>query len=86
MSDEVWVLDFEAEGPEPGDYVGYQSVHRTRDGASNRLLERLADVDVDVAEVEALGGAQADDGSYAGELDADGMTISYGVHRMPIED
>lgn len=83
----VWVLDFSAEGPEPGDYTGYQSVHATRDGAGNRLLDYLIELGLAYpgANGEAMATAKADDGSYAADLEIAGVTISYGVHYMPVE-
>lgn len=94
---QVWVLDFEAKGPEPGDYVGYRSVHATREGATTRLRDQLVarPGEVDPADLDALGITKAADsclepitedfGSFAGDFELDGVTISYGVHRMPVE-
>ncbi|QFG09421.1 hypothetical protein I5H08_gp066 [Mycobacterium phage Yuna] len=80
---EVWVVDVSAEGPEGGDYDGWQFVHASREGAVGRLVEKL--VEYGLGDVEPFGSATADDGSMAGEYEADGRSVSYGVHRMPVE-
>jgi hypothetical protein len=85
MPDEVWVLDFEATGPEGGDYTGHQSVHHTPEGADARLQEQLRDLGVDIDSAEVIASARADNGSFTADLEVDGMEISYGVHRMPVE-
>jgi len=43
----LWVVQVEWHGPEGGDYGGWVSVHRTKDGAEQRLNEKLADYDLD---------------------------------------
>ncbi|QFP94826.1 hypothetical protein SEA_MARSHAWN_40 [Mycobacterium phage Marshawn] len=82
---EVWVLDVSIEGPEPGDYAGWQSVHASRAGALGRLAERLVESIEFDGDVETLASVTADNGSMAADFDADGVSVSYGVHRMPVE-
>lgn len=84
---EVWVLDFEAEGPEAGDYDGWQSVHATPDGATNRFNERLRE-HVDVTEpAEDYNRTSAEDGSWSLEMNyrLGSIKISASLHRMPVE-
>ncbi|UTN93230.1 hypothetical protein SEA_SYRA333_39 [Mycobacterium phage Syra333] len=83
VGSEVWVLDVSCEGPEGGDYDGWQSVHAGRDGAIGRLVEKL--VEYGLGDVEPQGSATADNGSLAGDYEVDGKSVSYGVHRMPVE-
>lgn len=86
VGSEVWILDFSAEGPEPGDYDGWQSVHASREGASDKLIERFIDAAVQPPGPLDVISATADNGSYAGEFETDdGVSVSYGVHRMPVE-
>ncbi|AYR01104.1 hypothetical protein SEA_LEMOND_39 [Mycobacterium phage LeMond] len=80
---EVWVLDVEATGPEGGDYDGWQSVHASREGAIGRLVDKL--VEYGLGDVEPQGSATADNGSMAGDYAVNGVEVSYGVHRMPVE-
>jgi hypothetical protein len=40
--DKVIVVEIDWYGPEPGDYAGYVSVHRTEEGAQNAWRSRLA--------------------------------------------
>lgn len=80
---EVWVLDVEAEGPEGGDYDGWQSVHASRESAIGRLVEKL--VEYGLGDVEPQGSATADNGSISGDYEVGGVSVSYGVHRMPVE-
>lgn len=87
---EVWTVEFEATGPEPGDYEGWTSIHASRTGAGDRLVERFvgAGVPVPLAYLRHSR-CNADNGSYAGDFEAavpaGSITVSYGVHRMPIE-
>ena len=85
MSD-VWVLDFDAEGPEASDFAGYRSVHASRDGAVNRLMEHMAGLGIDLSHGQTLAAATADNGSYSADVVIEGVEISYGVHRVPVED
>lgn len=79
----VWVLDFTAEGPEPGDYTGYQTVHATREGALRRLQTWL----LGFTPLEVIARADADNGSVTADLESgDGTKISYGIHNMPVEE
>ncbi|ASR85338.1 hypothetical protein SEA_TIERRA_39 [Mycobacterium phage Tierra] len=83
LAADVWVLDVSCEGPEGGDYDGWQSVHAGRDGAIGRLVEKL--VEYGLGDVEPQGSAIAENGSMAGDYEVDGKSVSYGVHRMPVE-
>ncbi|UVD40995.1 hypothetical protein [Mycobacterium phage Kashi_RDG1] len=83
---EVWVLDVTVEGPETGDYDGWQSVHASRDGALGKLIDKLAEHGVDLgADVETVASAAADNGSLAGDFAVGELAVSYGVHLMPVE-
>ncbi|AIW03024.1 hypothetical protein MURUCUTUMBU_37 [Mycobacterium phage Murucutumbu] len=83
---EVWVLDVSVEGPEAGDYDGWQSVHASRDGALGGLIDKLAEHGVDLgADVETVASAAADNGSLAGDFAVGDLAVSYGVHLMPVE-
>lgn len=90
---EVWVLDFEANGPEGGDYDGWQSVHATKLSAIRRIITKLAEHGVGFADLKSgesgtlvTAHNRADNGSEAVDLLLpDGTEIGYGVHRMPVE-
>lgn len=91
----VWVLDFSADGPEGGNYDGWQSVHSGKLGAIRRIVELLKPHGVDFADLSGDDGTgselvvahcRADNGSESVDLKlADGTEISYAVHKMPVE-
>lgn len=83
----VWTLTFDAEGPEGGDYDGLRSVHATKELALLRLFDKVAELGVDPRspEVQVIASADSEDGSTAGDLEANGWKISYGVHLSPVE-
>lgn len=85
---DVWVLEFEATGPQGGDYDGWTSVHKSKDGALLKLFDRIADLGIDPRspDVQVVAGADADNGSTTGDLEANGWQISYGVNRFPVQD
>ncbi|ASR85239.1 hypothetical protein I5H06_gp65 [Mycobacterium phage SirPhilip] len=86
VGSEVWVLDLKIEGPEGGDFDGWQSVHASREGAFGALLDRLGEHGVSFGDdVETLASAAADNGSMAGDFAIEDVAVSYGVHRMPVE-
>ncbi|AEK07997.1 hypothetical protein ANAYA_38 [Mycobacterium phage Anaya] len=86
VGSEVWVLDLTIEGPEGGDYDGWQSVHASREGAFTVMLGKLVEHGVEFgADVETLASAAADNGSMAGDFAIDEVAVSYGVHLMPVE-
>ncbi|ASR86870.1 hypothetical protein SEA_JARVI_37 [Mycobacterium phage Jarvi] len=83
---EVWVLDLTIEGPEGGDYDGWQSVHASREGALGFMLDKLGEHGVSLgADVDTIASAAADNGSLAGDFAIDELAVSYGVHLMPVE-
>lgn len=87
MIDEVWVLDFEAEAPEGGNYFGRQSVHRAREGAEDRFRRYLAVVGVAIGDpTTEYNAANAADGSWSAEMEFGDVKISVGLHRVPIEE
>ncbi|ADL71383.1 hypothetical protein CRIMD_37 [Mycobacterium phage CrimD] len=86
VGSEVWVLDVSIEGPEAGDYDGWQSVHASREGALGALLDKLGEHGVGLgADVDTIASAAADNGSLAGDFAIDELAVSYGVHLMPVE-
>jgi hypothetical protein len=83
----VWLVDFDAYGPEPGDYVGRRSVHATVDGAAARLAEYLDLVGVTESADVLAHVANAEGDSFSADLETDdGVKVSYGCHSMPVED
>ncbi|ASZ72665.1 hypothetical protein SEA_APOCALYPSE_38 [Mycobacterium phage Apocalypse] len=86
VGSEVWVLDLTIEGPEGGDYDGWQSVHASREGALGLMLDKLGEHGVSLgADVDTIASAAADNGSLAGDFAIDELAVSYGVHLMPVE-
>jgi hypothetical protein len=53
MTERVWVVTVEWYGPEPGDYAGWTSVHRTESGADTRLRERADEMGLDLAAIDS---------------------------------
>ena len=49
----VWVVQLDWYGPEPDDYAGWISVHRTEAGAQKRLEQRAAEFDLDLAAIDS---------------------------------
>ncbi|MFA4083705.1 hypothetical protein ONA92_18575 [Mycobacteroides salmoniphilum] len=80
------MLDLSIEGPEGGVYAGWQSVHASREGALGKLIDCLAEAGIDLdGDIESLASVAADNGSLAGDFASGDRTVSYGIHRMPIE-
>jgi len=71
MTEVVWVLSFDAHLDDAGDYVGYTSVHSTRDAALDRL--------------QADWNAATDEGCTAADIDTGRGSVSYGISRHPVE-
>jgi hypothetical protein len=85
----VLVLEIEADGPEPGDYIGYMSVHATPEGVVACLVTHLDSVGV-IQDAELLAKqikAVGDDGSFSAELvSEDGVTVSrYGCRTLLVQ-
>lgn len=83
MTDEVWLVEIDAEGPEGGDYDGWRFVHASREGGMRRLAEQLKERH-DIGEV--VPDAIADNGSMTGTtFTSDGWTVEWGLQWAPVE-
>lgn len=79
---EVWVLTIDT--IHNGDYSGYISVHKTRDGAQDRLWCHVEELGL-LHQLQADWNAVADGNCSAADIDTGDGTISYGISRHTVE-
>ena len=85
----VWVLDFNAENEDTGDYMGWRTVHATKESAVQLMFARFDElgVDYDSPALEVTASSEADDGSECKDFTASQWgweRISYGVQRTEV--